>query len=86
MNERYPRYDVLAKRHTLSWNEKTRQVIDERLALPREPRCLSPAEWLVLEAVCDRIHLMEKGRIVHSGTYAELSSSGAIAQTLGLSH
>lgn len=55
MNERYPRYDVLAKRHTPSWNEKTRQVIDERLALPREPRCLSPAEWLVLDAICDRI-------------------------------
>lgn len=55
MSERYPRYDVLAKRHTPSWNEKTRQVIDERLALPREPRYLSPAEWLVLEAICDRI-------------------------------
>ena len=55
MNERYPRYDVLAKRQTPSWNEKTRQVIDERLALPREPRYLSPAEWLVLEAICDRI-------------------------------
>jgi hypothetical protein len=55
MNERYPRYDVLAKRHRPSWNEKTRQVIDERLALPREPRYLSPAEWLVLDAICDRI-------------------------------
>jgi ABC-type branched-subunit amino acid transport system ATPase component len=41
---------------------------------------------LLGEAVCDRIHLMEKGRIVHSGTYAELSSSGAVARTLGLSH
>jgi hypothetical protein len=55
MIERYPGYDVLAKRHTPSWNEKTRQVIDERLALPREPRYLSQAEWLVLEAICDRI-------------------------------
>lgn len=55
MNERYPHYDVLAKRHTPSWNEKTRQVIDERLALPREPRYLSPAEWLILDAICDRI-------------------------------
>jgi ABC-type branched-subunit amino acid transport system ATPase component len=41
---------------------------------------------LLGEAICDRIHLMEKGRIVHSGSYAELSSSGAIARTLGLSH
>jgi Gluconate 2-dehydrogenase subunit 3 len=55
MSERYPGYDVLAKRHTPSWNEKTRQVIDERLALPREPRYLSPAEWLVLEAICNRV-------------------------------
>ena len=55
MRERYPGYDVLAKRHTPSWNEKTRRVIDERLALPREPRYLSHEEWLVLEAICDRI-------------------------------
>jgi hypothetical protein len=55
MSEHYPGYDVLAKRHTPSWNEKTRQVVDERLALPREPRYLSQAEWLVLEAICDRI-------------------------------
>jgi hypothetical protein len=55
MTERYPSYDVLAKRHTQSWNEKTRQVIDERLALPREPRYLSQEEWLVLEAICERI-------------------------------
>jgi Gluconate 2-dehydrogenase subunit 3 len=55
MSERYPGYDVLAKRHTPSWNEKTRRVIDERLALPREPRYLSQEEWLVLEAICDRI-------------------------------
>jgi hypothetical protein len=55
MNEHYPGYDVLAKRHTPSWNEKTRQVIDQRLALPREPRYLSQGEWLVLEAICGRI-------------------------------
>ena len=55
MSERYPGYDVLAKRHTPSWNEKTRQVIDKRLALPREPRYLSEAEWRILEAICGRI-------------------------------
>jgi Gluconate 2-dehydrogenase subunit 3 len=55
MSERYPGYDVLAKRHTPSWDEKTRRVIDERLALPREPRWLTPFEWQVLEAICDRI-------------------------------
>jgi hypothetical protein len=52
---RFPGYDVLAKRHTPSWNEKTRQVIDRRLALPRGPRFLNGAEWQTLEAICNRI-------------------------------
>jgi hypothetical protein len=55
MSERFPGYDVLAKRHSPSWNEKTRQVIDERLWLPREPRFLSPEEFATLQAICDRI-------------------------------
>jgi Gluconate 2-dehydrogenase subunit 3 len=52
---RYPGYDVMAKRHTPSWNEQTRRVIDKRLALPREPRFFTEAEWETLEAVCARI-------------------------------
>jgi hypothetical protein len=55
MNDRYPAYDVLAKRWTESWNEVTRQVIDRRLAVPREPRFFSAAEWRTLNSVCDRI-------------------------------
>jgi hypothetical protein len=55
MSERYPGYDVLAKRQTPSWNEQTRRVIDQRLALPREPRFLGAAEFRTLEAVCARI-------------------------------
>jgi hypothetical protein len=55
MSQRYPGYDVLAKRHTPSWNEQTRRVIDQRLALPREPRFLDEAHWRTLEAVCARI-------------------------------
>ena len=55
MVERYPGYDVLNKRHTPSWNEKTRKVIDERLAIAREPRFFTAAEWRTLAAVCDRI-------------------------------
>ena len=55
MSERFPGYDVLAKRHTPSWNEKTRQVIDRRLALPREPRFLSAEAFATLAAVCARI-------------------------------
>ena len=62
MSERYPGYDVLAKRHTPSWNEQTRRVIDRRLALPSEPRFFSEAEWRTLEAVCRRIMPQPKSR------------------------
>ena len=55
MPERYPGYDVLAKRHTPSWNEQTRQVINARLVMPREPRFFAAKEWNTLEAVCARI-------------------------------
>lgn len=55
MSERYPGYDVLAKRYSPSWNEQTRRVIDQRLAMPREPRFLGAEEWRTLEAVCARI-------------------------------
>jgi len=55
MSARFPGYDVLAKRNSPSWNPKTRQVVDRRLALPREPRFLSPEAFRTLEAVCERI-------------------------------
>ena len=55
MSERFPGYDVLAKRHTPSWNDKSREVVDERLAMPREPRFLAPDRWQTLTAICDRI-------------------------------
>jgi hypothetical protein len=62
MPDRFPGYDVLAKRHTPSWNEVTRRVIDERLALPRDPRFFTAEEWLTLSAVCDRIIPQPKHR------------------------
>lgn len=52
---RYPGYDVLAKRETLSWNEATRRVIDHRLATPRSPRFLTPAQWRAADALCRRV-------------------------------
>ena len=56
MSERYPGYDVLNKRHSMSWNEQTRQVIDQRLALdPDRHLFFSDQEWVTLRAVCDRI-------------------------------
>jgi len=52
---RYPGYDVEAKRDTPSWNRATREAIDRRLAVPREPRFFTADEWTTLEAVCDRV-------------------------------
>lgn len=52
---RYPGYDVMAKRRTQSWNETTRQVINRRLAVPREPQFFTLGEWKTLEAVSRRI-------------------------------
>ena len=62
MKARYPGYDVLAKRRTPSWNEKTRRVIDQRLAMPREPRFFTMEEFQTLEAVCARIVPQPAGR------------------------
>jgi Gluconate 2-dehydrogenase subunit 3 len=62
VSERYPGYDVLAKRHTPSWNDQTRRVIDRRLAVPRGPRFLAEAEWRTLEGVCSRIVPQPKTR------------------------
>ena len=55
MTARYPNYDVLAKRDTLSWNDATREAVDARLAVHRGPRFFEPGEWATLEAVCRRI-------------------------------
>jgi hypothetical protein len=62
MTERYPGYDVLSKRWTQSWDQKTRDVIDRRLAVPREPRFFTAAEWRTLTALCDRIMPQPKHR------------------------
>ena len=59
---RYPGYDVMAKQWSESWNEVTREVIRARLAVPREPRFFTAAEWRTLAAVCDRIMPQPPGR------------------------
>jgi len=55
MPDRYPGYDVLNKRDTLSWNDATRAVIDARLAITNTPKFLDANAWQTLRAVCDRI-------------------------------
>ena len=55
MPDRFPGYDVLAKRHTPSWNQKTREVIDKRLAVPRKPRFFTADEYATVEAIAARM-------------------------------
>ena len=55
MSDRYPGYDVASKRWSPSWNDKTREVIDRRLAIHPGPRFLSQERFAVLEALCGRI-------------------------------
>ena len=54
-NGSYPGYEVLSKHDTPSWNDKTREVIDARLAVAVSPVFLSAAEWRTLEALCERV-------------------------------
>jgi hypothetical protein len=56
MNKRFPGYDVLAKRHTVSWNDQTRRVVDARLSIdPGAHAFFGDMEWATLKAVCRRI-------------------------------
>jgi len=56
MSGRYPGYDVLAKRHSPSWNAQTRQVIDARLAVSADAhRFFTETEWPTVLAVCERV-------------------------------
>ncbi|CAL8480593.1 gluconate 2-dehydrogenase subunit 3 family protein [Caballeronia sp. S22] len=52
---RYPGYDVLMKRDTPSWDDVTREVIDERLATPKEPRFFDAVQWKAMCALCECI-------------------------------
>ena len=54
MADRFPDYDVLAKRDSPSWNPQTRKVIAERLATP-EPEVLTPEQRAALHQLIDRI-------------------------------
>lgn len=55
MTNRYPDYDVLRKRQGPSWNEPSRQVVDRRLAAPRQAMYFNEPQWRTLQAVCERI-------------------------------
>jgi Gluconate 2-dehydrogenase subunit 3 len=54
-HNRYPGYDVLAKRFTPSWNEQTRRVVARRLAIGGEPRFFTAEEFQTVTAIARRI-------------------------------
>lgn len=59
---RYPGYDVLSKRHTPSWNEKTREVVTRRLSIGGEPKFFTAHEFLTVIAIAARIVPQPKSR------------------------
>jgi hypothetical protein len=52
---RFPGYDVLRKRNGPSWNEKTRDAIDARLAVDDTPRFFTADEFAAVVAIAARI-------------------------------
>ncbi|WP_419825450.1 gluconate 2-dehydrogenase subunit 3 family protein [Sphingomonas sp.] len=62
MADRFPGYDVLAKRDTPSWNDKTREVVDERLAMGERADVLDAVGRDVLRALAIRVLPQPEGR------------------------
>jgi len=63
MSDRYPGYDVLVKRNSPSWNDQTRRVLDERLAIdPGQRQFFTESEWLTVNAICALIVPQPAGR------------------------
>lgn len=62
MADRFPDYDVLAKRDTPSWNAQTRRVVDARIALSEAEGVLTPVQRATLRALADRIAPQPEGR------------------------
>ncbi|MCQ8240638.1 gluconate 2-dehydrogenase subunit 3 family protein [Rhizosaccharibacter radicis] len=76
---RFPGYDVLRKRSSMSWNDRTREVVDRRLAVERGPRTLSADAFRCLEAVCAQIVPQNQGP-----SFAPLAAYVDEGLTLGL--
>jgi hypothetical protein len=62
MADRYPDYDVLAKRLGQSWNPITRKVVGARIALRERSDVLDEARLAVLRAVVERLAPQPEGR------------------------
>lgn len=62
MPDLFPGYDVLRKRDGLSWNDKTRAVVDERLATTETPRFFTAGEFATVAALAAQIVPQITGR------------------------
>lgn len=62
MVDRFPDYDVLAKRRSPSWNDPTRAAIAERIALTDDGDLLEPGQRSTLRAITERIVPQPHGR------------------------
>jgi hypothetical protein len=62
MADRFPGYDVLAARDTEAWNARTREIIDERLALRVPDGVLTPTRLATLRMVVGRLCPDPEGR------------------------
>ena len=51
----YVDYDVLAKWHTPSWDDQTREIIRKRLVEVPERKFFTEVEWQTLESICARL-------------------------------
>ena len=72
MADRYPGYDVLSKRNSPSWNDRTRTIIDERMAIdPDRHEFFTDEEWRTMRAICARIVPQPPDR-VHSAPVAAM--------------
>ncbi|KHK90729.1 gluconate 2-dehydrogenase subunit 3 family protein [Novosphingobium malaysiense] len=55
MTDPYPDYDVLDKRDTPSWNDKTREVVDQRMSLTESSHALDAAQLATLRRLVSRL-------------------------------
>jgi hypothetical protein len=62
IGRRFPGYDVLSKRQGVSWNDKTREVIAERLSLGSQPKFFTADEFVTVVSLANRIVAQSEAR------------------------
>lgn len=73
---RYPGYDVMRKRDSVSWDDATRAVIDHRLAQRDVARFCNEAQWQTLQALCAAI-IPQAARPTSNGSKSDDADNAA---------